>query len=295
MRKSLLLRGVISLIALEIGTGEIRAATVAYDGFDSYAPGAQLESGMDGSPGTGLNGGTGFTSPWNIDDPFKTRVTVSTQPLNYSNGQISIQGGTSAVLFGDAADSNQLLSRAFAPQTGMLFFSFLYRTQNPPATSEDFVQVGFSDVTTGEPKASIGSANTAQGNGAPPQFFARVPNAGTSVLSGIVFQKDTNYFLVGKASKTAGSATFNRIDLFVNPTTLLEPAATSATSTAAAGSGVGTFANLIVRTARQDAGDAYFVDELRIGTTYLDVIPEPGAATMLMAAGGCVLGCRRRS
>src|SRR5687767_6147250 len=85
MRKSLLTAGTVVVMA-GLGAGELRGASVGYDGFNSYTPGSQLESGPDGSPGSGLNGGSGFTSAWNVADAFKSKVTISAQPMSFANG-----------------------------------------------------------------------------------------------------------------------------------------------------------------------------------------------------------------
>lgn len=271
----------------------LAAAPIAFENFESYAAGVQLESGANGSSGTGLNGGTGFTSAWNIDDAFKTNVTTVATSLIYSNGALTIDGGLIAARFVDAANSNQLFSRAFASQSDTVFFSFLYRTTNPSATSEDFVQIGLSDVAAAEPKASVGSANTATGNTPPPQFFARVPNGGATGQSSVTTLENTTYFVVAKIAKVSGSSTYNEVNLYLNPDSFSEPGTATATATSTAGTGAATMSNFILRTARLEAGDSYLVDELRIGTTYADVIPEPGTA--LLALGGlAVLAARRR-
>ena len=260
------------------------AAPIASDDFESYAVG-QLH---------GKNGGAGFAGPYVVDAALLTNPQVVNQSLNYSGGAVTVNGGTKAARFFDVANSNNLISRPFASQgSDPVYFSFLYRTNNPSATSEDFVQIGLSDVTTGEPKTSVGSANTATGNAPPPVFFVRVPNAGTAVPSTTTLVENTTYLVVGKASKGAGSSTYNRIDLYVNPTTLTEPVAATATGTSAAGTGAASVSNLIVRTARLDAGDEYFLDNVTIGTSYGDVVPEPGALGLLGAGAGLFLRNRR--
>jgi hypothetical protein len=207
------------------------AALVGSDNFESYPNGSQLN---------GQNGGSGFTGPYAVDSGFLASVIAENQSLSYSGGFVSIDGGSRAVSIADAAVSNQLISRPFASQSAVpVYFSFLYRTNNP-TTSEDFVQIGLSDVATGEPKISIGSANNTTGNAPPATFFVRVPTGGAgSVDSGVTLQPDTTYFLVGKASKTGGSTTYNTIDLYLNPTTLTEPGTPTATNMATAGSGAG--------------------------------------------------------
>ncbi len=67
----------------------------------------------------------------------------------------------------------------------------------------------------------------------------------------------------------------------MNPGTLAEP---SPSATFTLDSGISTLAQLIIRTASLDAGDAYVMDELRMGLDYAAVIPEPSCAVLLCAA-----------
>ena len=269
------------LLALAAAPSAVRAVVVAADDYESYPAGSQLEDGANGTPGTGLNGGAGWTGPYNIEDAQKTRATVAaTTDL----------GGSNAVLIAGPTDTANLISRPFAPQTGTVYFAFKLRTNSGSITNEDFVQVGLSDVAAGEPKASIGTAGTAAGT-VPMQFFARVPQGGTSGFSGAAntLAADTTYLLVGKATKTGPSVNSNRLDLFLNPADSIEPATATATSTSNGSTGAGTFSNLIFRTFRHDATDQYFIDDVVIGTTYADVVPEPGTAGLLAAAGFALL------
>jgi hypothetical protein len=263
-----------------------QAAIVGQDTFESYAAGSQLN---------GQNGGSNFTGPYVVDSALLTNVTTVSQTLAYSNGTVANGGGSIAVQVLDAANSNNLISRPFASQSGTIYFSFLLRAGTGSLTNEDFLQLGLSDAATAEPKASVGIAGTTAGS-LPEQFFARVPNAGTSVFSGssATVAEYTTYMLVGKVSKAGGSTTYNQVDLYLNPSSGIEPAVATATSTATAGSGASTVSNFIFRAAREDPGDQFFVDNLRIGTTYADVVPvpEPAGAGLILVAGGLL--CRRR-
>jgi hypothetical protein len=177
-----------------------------------------------------------------------------------------------------------------------VYFGFLYRTNNLSTASEDFLQIGFSDVATGEPKTSIGTGNNATGNPPPPGFFIRVPNGVPgSAPTGVTLTEDTTYLVVGKFSKASGSGTYNRIDLYLNPDSATEPATPTLSREAAAGQGPPSISNLIVRTARLEAGDQYYIDNVAIGTTYADaVVPEPASAGVAAGAALGLLTRRRR-
>jgi hypothetical protein len=286
-------------LAAALHPAAARADVIASDDFESYPAGAQLEEGPNGSEGAGLAGGTGFAGPYNvIDNNLKTNVTVQQQSLQYTSGSLIVSGGARASLMSDAANgtANGLYTRPVPAQNDTVYLGFLFRTNNPSASSEDFIQVGISDVPTGEPKASVGINNNAAGNAPPPRFFARVPagTAGHSQAADIATE-ETTFLVVGKFSKTAGSSTYNRVDLFLNPSSAEEPAAPTAFREAAVGQGATSITNFIVRTARLEAGDQYFIDNLVIGTTFADaVVPEPTSAGVLGAAAAGLLLRRRR-
>ena len=279
---------------LVFASGPVFATIVATDKYDAgYSAGTQVEA----NDGTSINGGFGFTSQ-SIDDAFRANVTTSTQNLLYSSGELLIDGGplalTLAGVGGVGANSNNLVSRSFDPQSGTVYFSFLLRTTNL-SSEDDFIQLGLSDVTTAEPKISIGAAEATSGT--PPMlFFVRVPtgtgNQAFTSSPQIKFEANTTYFLVGKASKTVAGGGYNQIDLFLNPSTLTEGTPTISKNVASATmTGV---SNLIVRTARMESTDQYYVDDVTIGTTYADVVQVPEPTTPLLVVSAFVLlGLRR--
>jgi hypothetical protein len=274
----------IALLAL---VSPARATVIAWDNFESYTAGSQLEN----SAGTGLNGGGGWTGAYNINDSFRTSVKVASLSLNYANGAVSMSGGQNVVKSSDAANSTELISRPFTSQTGTVYFSFLYRTNNP-ITSEDFLQIGLSDAATGEPKVSVGTANNTDST-PPSVFFVRVPTGqGNSSATSIMLNPDHTYLVVGKASKVSSSGTYNQIDLFLDPNTLTESTPTSTRTVTANFSGtVSSLSNLIVRTARVDIGDIYYFDNFTIGDSYASVVPEP--SSLALVAGLAGLLCHR--
>ena len=273
-------------------TTNARAAVLAQDSFESYAPG-QLEDNTGVTP----YGGSGFTNAWNVDDAARANAVVVSPGLFYNNGAVTNDGGSQALRIG-GTNSNNFVSRTFPATSNTVYFGFLYRTNNDAATSEDFVQIGLSSVATGEPNAaSVGTANNITGNAPPPVFFARVPfgsnsNTANTANSLTTLQPNTTYFLIGKASKVNGGTNYNQVDLYLNPDTLTE-GTPLATATYGGTNGVSSVSNLIVRTARLETGDQYFLDNVTIGSTYADVVPEPGTLGLAGVAAGAFLLRRR--
>jgi hypothetical protein len=273
-----LLAGVVACLPLSA-----RGAVIASDDFESYAAGSQL---------SGQSGATGFTGPYAVTAANSSNVTVVNKSLSYSGGIVGVNGGSNAVQVAGVADSNDLIVRPIATQSGSpVYFGFLYSTNS---TTEAFLQFGLENGSAGDPNASVGvQGNAANGTGAE-GFFARVPNApATTVHASSGITAGTTYYVVGRISKGAGSSTYNTVDLFVNPTSLDESSPTL-TATNVANAGVSSFNNFVLCTARTDAGSLYDFDNLTIGTTFADVVPtpEPGCLGLLGLSG---LGLLRRS
>jgi autotransporter-associated beta strand protein len=234
-------------------------ALVAFDGFDSYTAGAQLEA----NDGTGLNGGTGFAGAWNVADARRSELTIAPASLSYTSGEIQVLGGAQALKFTMPDNTAvQEASRPFATQTGTVYLSFLYQNtvDNNSATDDDFLQFGFDTAALPNPRVSVIDENG--------RWAAR-GGAGTSATSTIATDVGTTYFVVLKIDKANPGDNYNRISIIINPNSATEPAATITSTT---DSGINAVSQLAMRRARHDAGDTYLIDEFRVGTTYADVI-----------------------
>ena len=280
-------RILVSLGFLSVLIPSILAGETIADGFEAGAAGAQLESGANGSTGVGLAGGVGWGGTYDVSNAIKSLVKVENRaaaPVVYSSGGISLHGGERALRFYDIANGSYAVQRPLgrvfsAPAGETVWFSFLFRTSAAsPLTNQDFFQVGFDDnsnASSGSPRVSIG-ANTLGTVFAPTQpfqFFARSTTtvANSSFDGSVSIAAGTTYLLVGRVSASGG--TFTEVMLYVNPTTLTEPAIASASVTA--NSGLMTISHLFIRTVGLDNGDAYVLDELKIGNDYGSVV-SPG-------------------
>ena len=264
-----------------------RAQLTAYDGFEEYAPGVQIESGANGSAGTGSNGGAGWGGPYDVNNAFKSKVLAenrSSSPVIYSNGEIHLGGGARAMRVYDNSNASGLVARALGTAFAVgetVYISFLFRTTaSSPLADPDFFQWGFdSSTATGNPRVSIGTNVIAATPPSQPfRFFAR----STTVTTSGTFDNTTDiaggttYLLAGKISGGAGN--FNRVDLFVNPSTLGEPAPSASI---VQDSGLASLSHLLLRTAFLDVGDAYVFDELRVGRSFTSVVSGDGDGDVL--------------
>lgn len=273
---------VMFLIAAHGPTGSVVAQLVSHDGFEGYSAGVQVESGVNGSEGAGLNGGAAWASAYNVSNAIKSLVKIedrSASPIHYSAGDITIDGGDRAMRFYDIANGTYAVRRRlgipFSAAAGeSLWFSFLFRTASEsPLMDQDFLQLGFDDnpnASNGNPRVSIGANTTSSTFPSAFRFFARSttdPNSSTFDDT-VDIEAATTYLLVGHIQPNAGN--YDTVSLFINPTSTAFPGHPSATIQEA--SGLGTLTQMFIRTAGLDFGDAFVVDEIHVGRDYGSVV-----------------------
>ncbi len=257
-----------------LGHQAAQATPIATDSFDSYV----------GDIGGGA-GGSGWTSDWAAAS--SNTQAQSTNILSYSAGAVSVDGGTQSVQHVDD-NNNPQVSRSFAPQSGVVYFSLLM--QLPTSADNEYVGFHFTDSNNGgldnTPSAEIGLYGGGGSTG-----FVRAGVTDPSNNRGLDSEPYTNgdtFFVVGRISDEGPDGTageYDRLELFINPTSLTEPPV--ATRTADRASTMMSLDTFAVRTANFAAGESVVFDELRIGTSYADVVvavPEPASVVLLMLA-----------
>lgn len=271
-----------------VWAGPLGAQLVCYEGFEEYGAGVQVESGANGSSGTPINGGTGWGGAYDVTDTIKNLITIedrtpeiSAGPVSFSEGEIDFPGGVRALRFNGSANGGpgqfalrRRMGMSFSAVAGQsLWFSVLFRTNaGSPLVDQDFFQIGFDSSgspSSGNPRVSIGSNTISSSFPSGYHFFARSSTtiAASGYHSSLPIASTTTYLLVGQI--LPGSGAYNTVNLFVNPASLDNPGPPSATSTAT--SGLTTLSHLFIRTVGLDSGDAYVLDELRIGRNYASV------------------------
>jgi len=281
LRRSI--EGVLSALVFGLA-GPARSQLFVHDGFEEYSAGVQLESGSNGSAGTGLAGGFGWFGGYDVNNAIKSLVKAenrSSSPVVYGNGGVRLHGGARALRLYDVANGTPVLLRRLGRELstvagGSVWFSFLFRTNNAdPLANQDFLQLGFDEEAMpvpGNPRLSVGlnTTSTVFPPSQPFRFFARADTAAAATVfddsAGVA--AGTTYLLVG-CIRNNGQF-HQRIELYVNPASLLVPPAPSAVSEAASGPAV--LSRLLLRTSALDNGDAYVLDELRVGFSYESVV-----------------------
>ncbi len=242
------------ILACVLCAAGVRAAVIAYDGFEDAPVGAIA----------GLNGGTGFTSEYL--NPKQT-VTVVEHSLGYANGEVNIGGGAKCMRLANSADSNQLWGRMFPMESGSpLYMSFLlYAPTADGGKDDDFFSLTLS-TSTSEGFGVHHRLNAAVGDHA---FGFRRVNT-DPLKSTIATDPSEVYFVVLKLSKLPGSNFYNEWRLYVNPSTATEPEEpslilTNSTSNAS-------FSYLTARLASQESGDYYYLDNMALTTTFFEAL-----------------------
>lgn len=272
----------VALLALvAVAAAPAKAALLGYDGFETYTAGQAL---------AGKNGGLGFTAAW----ASNSQPVVSNASLQYVNGQLAVDGGSKAVKVfgpGETLNVDNIANRRFATQTGPVYWSLLFRVDDATGDN-DFIQFILSNDTDHDNSGSYGyrrkaDPNTTQG------FFARVRSTSDQTYNTSQYATTgQTYFLVGKFFPVGAS--YAQTDLWVNPTTATEPTGPSdywLHAWTQKDSQTNNLAYFLIRTAFYESNQSFTFDELRIGTSYADVVtavPEP--STALLFAAGVVAG-----
>jgi autotransporter-associated beta strand protein len=233
-------------------------AVIAYDGFD-YAVGDV----------TGASGGVGWTTAWNTTTDARVDTDVVNRSLSYVNGEIAIDGGDTALqiranaTFGGQVVENAV-SRELAEQSGDIWVGYLFQPSTGVGNNE-FFQLGLDQTATNPRVSSVHMRSS----GGDMRLYTRIGGSTNSDTSGLTPATTESYFVVFHIYKDSSSI-YNKVDAYLNPTSLANPGTAVATVTSDSQmSVVDTFIN---RLARFDANDTYHIDELRIGTTYRDVV-----------------------
>ena len=236
------------------------ADKAAYDGFEYSDFGA-----LDGQIG-----GTGFAEPYVANEA----ATVVSRSIEYRNGDLLVKGGRRALQLRKSADATQhvQLSRRLSDVHDDVFYisALVYVDRNTKSSgNRDTITLGLSAEVGGRPHGGLGIEDTGY------KWTAFIGTQGR--LSSIVVTPDTTHMLVAKVYKTSASGPYNRVDLMVDPDSADEPATWTLANQGPGGSTATTatafeYLSFFMHQDRADANDKFIFDEIRVGTTWSDVV-----------------------
>lgn len=290
--RNLLGKCVTAGVALVAASAAAPAAIVYEQNFETLNAG-----GLTNQTAVTLNGQDGYTATTGA-----VVKVVNTGGVSYSGGSVNVPGGDNAVRLDTWNSGEAGFSRSFASQTADIYFSYTYSIVN--FSSDDFHWFTFGNIgtvgTAGTVGSSLGIASRSDTN-QPPGLYVRSRN-GTTNTNGPAYNLSANsftdasgtFFLVGKISKTLSSPTYNTIDMWVNPTSSTEVAPTRSVTANTGLASISAFRVLLGNSSNQlDAGDSITYDNLRIATSFSEVVPEPASLGLLCLAT-MALSRRRR-
>ncbi len=243
-----------------------------------------------------FSGGSGWAqASWDIAGP----TTVVDAALTYASGEVVSNGGAKAAQYvADSTGTSPFLDRSIASTTLPIYYSFLIQKSANVGTNEDFfgaypLRSGISDTDADDYGMVL------RLNGANQNFGIRSDDGGEqNFVTGANATTGSTHLIVVKLERLM---TEDSMTIWVDPDSTTEAGGTNGTRTAtdSGGNDFGSpnnlFDELNFRTALQESGDAYLIDNVLIGTTFSDVVvPEPG--TLVLAVLGTVglVGVARR-
>ncbi len=255
-----------------------RASLIASEDF-SYGEGLSL---------AGLNGGTGFSSAWTDtgSTAASIRETRSTSGLAYD--RISSTGRGLFLQYPPSGATHEVSkvfrSLSVGQSSGIVWIGFLVNVGSVDL-DDTFKLTLFNSATPGVNEGISIGKNSGDVHFSLGRFLT------TTSASTVVAANTGTHLLVVKYD-FAGNA----ISLFVDPDTMATPSGTpSATVAISSATNQNGFQSLRLEsfeasTASSGNGS---IDELRFGTTFADVVPEPSSA-VLMCGGGLAILLQRR-
>jgi len=246
-----------------------QAALIAYESFDTATQGAFNGSG---------------------DETWSAAETIVTQDLSYTGGDVSISGGSQSYKLEQTGSNVAVNSFTFDSQTGDVYFSFL------ASNAQHFFQPYVSDDADEENSAAaVFDARDAGDN-----VIGRLTATGKTSTGDLGDVGSSNVWVIGKLSKSGTSGSnYDTLSISFNPTDYTEgwDAVTDVRDlgiSAVDTFGLRTYGSGTAGAAAGAGGDISYIDEIRIGTTFSSVIPEPGTYALLAGLTGLTFVMLRR-
>lgn len=242
--------------------------------------------------------GTGLTGTWAqaTADANQNWTVGNTSSMSYSSGGVNVSGGSKYAVGNYTGGSNaeaahiQLASGLASTSGNTFYMSFLF-SMNGTLDINDQIMLDVANTNSTTPIGKFGFRD----NGGTQQdaFFIGNSSSGAYTANGTA-SVNTTYFGVVKFTTQANN-TWDIATFYINPnSTSVEGGAYSVSFdlASAANTPINYFG---LRLQQADATDFLNVDEVRIGTTWSDVVvPEPTTWLLLAGSLTCLVVFRRR-
>lgn len=296
----------ILLTSLAAGLAASLQAQVIYEGFN-YTAGVNTANGTAATITGAAATGTGLTGNWVMNRGGSTNVNGSSfasGSLTYGSlpttgGKLQWDGVNSSAAAGNRLTaqltSSAQTALAVDETTKTIWMSYLVNANNTGFGTEFGVYLYNNAIggdATGAPVFGLGMNGT----------LARLAYNNTATTAAFSASITTTYWLVGSLtySEAGGTTTFSAANLWVLNATSGNPPATEGALGTATVSWTGTSTSVANRTptylgfyTNSSSNDPQF-DEVRVGTSYLTVVPEPTTWALLAGSLTALVVFRRR-
>lgn len=269
---------ILALFAALVTVGSSQAALLVYDSFQGYTTGNLIGQ---------TTAATGVTGNW-LDAAPNANVAYTVaiaSTMSYSGGDVVVNGGTQygLVTAGPAAGpalaaANLALGSGLTVGTGAKYISFLMRFNGALDASDQFTfHMANTNSTTSTLRSGVRESTGDQA------FVAN--DSSSSVIATPLLTANTTYFAVLKLESTG--INWSQATMWLNPTSTTVEGGGAAGSAVRALSGNAAMNYLGFKFQNADISDSFALDEIRIGTTWSDVVTIPEPSTWVMLVGGC--------
>jgi hypothetical protein len=227
----------------------------------------------------GSNGGVGWGGPWG-GVAINTEFTIINLQFAIPGGG-TIAGSSNSVLLQNNDFNSGTRSLAEPVDANVVYAAFLLRgNTNAIGTGDQFV-LWLDDLSSGTHADApnlgwIGNRGT--GSGAEDGFASL--NFGDNEVFSAALSADAAHYLVARLRKSVPGAAevYDRLDLWLDPACSDRPAPDATVVQAPAATALAAFDTIGLGTSAFDGGDIAFVDELRLATSWLEVMACPALA-----------------
>ncbi len=261
------------MLAIGLLFPSLARSAIAVDSFDTYTVGAAL---------AGQNGGSGWSAAWGTPGGNTANLadTSASGVLNFTPaGGGAISGGIRAVDFSGTASAYAATRQLSSAQTGTFYVRCLVKWNAGAFSSGNSFYLLLNGSGTSDTANGFNFGYRANGD-VGTNYFVR---HGTSTPAGGGYAALTpasaasTHCLVAKVEKTSGG-NYDSVKVWLDPGVTSETDSPNGNIAVATDLGIATISYVNVRLAANDADDVIRMDEVVLGTSWSDILPQADVA-----------------